>query len=254
MALEIKRRISNILGPARSTFHDDDFNWDTYTKTKYGPQLKRLDTELDARVDDRVSFDDASGKLQTGSANLHPNWISLYEIVGLLKPKSTLEFGCGGGDHVRNLKTLYPSLEVNGGDRSPEQLKLLAARNPEIADRTFEMDVTMPISSKWPRVDLVYSQAVIMHIKTAVSHLNAMANMFNLANEHVVLMENYGCHPLVDDVNRLMDGGHLSWDEVHFHAHHAEGQPHCLVVSRRECQLPKLEDYFALPNAKKIRY
>lgn len=254
MALEIKRRLSNILGPARNTFHDDDFNWDTYTQTKYGPQLKRIDSRLDARVDDRVSFDDASGHLQLGTAKLHPNWLSLYEIVGTLQPSSTLEFGCGGGDHVRNLKTLYPTLEVHGGDRSPKQLQLLKERNPEIADRTFQMDVTMPLSSKWPRVDLVYSQAVIMHIKTAVSHLNAMANMFNLANEYVVLMENYGCHPLQDDVKRLHDGGHLNWDEVHFHAHHVDGQPYCLVVSRRECQLPKLEDYFALPNAKKIRY
>ena len=221
---------------------------------KYGPQQKRLDEEFDMRVDDRVYFDKASRKLVTGSARLIPNSRTVYEIVGLLDVKSVLEIGCGGGDHVRNLKTLYPHITVHGGDRSVEQLKFLAARNPEIAANTFVQDITMPLSSRWPRVELVYSQAVIMHIKTAVSHLNAMANMFNLASDYVVFVENFGCHHFVNDVKKLHAGGHLSWDEVHFYEHEYEGNPYGLVVSRRPCSLKPLGDYFSLPHAKKIRY
>lgn len=254
MALELGRRLGNLVGPARKRFFDDDFNWDTYTKDKYGPQQKQLDATHDLRLDERVYFDREAGRLETGDAKLHPNSKTLYEAIGILDVKSTLEVGCGGGDHVRNLQALYPEIQVNGGDRSQEQLKFLRMRNPEIADRTFLQDITMPLSSQWPRVELVYSQAVIMHIKTAVTHLNALANMFNLATKYVVLMENYGCHHFVEDIKRLHRGGHLDWEQINFHVHHYDGKPYCLVVAREPCSLPVLEDYDALPNATKRRY
>lgn len=251
---ELMRRLKNLIGPARRRHFDDDFNWDTYTVDKYGPQQVRLDEEFDMRVDERVYFDKTSRKLVTGNAKLIPNSKTIYEIVGLLRVQSVLEIGCGGGDHIRNLKTLYPEIAVYGGDRSTEQLNFLASRNPEIAASTFVQDITMPLSSKWPRVDLVYSQAVIMHIKTAVSHLNALANMLNLAAEYVVLVENFGCHHFVDDIRKLHAGGHLNWENVHFYVHEYEGKPYGLIVARKPCSLPPLEDYFSLPNAKKIRY
>lgn len=254
MGLDLKRRLEYIVGPGRKKFFNDDFNWDTYTKCKYGPQQKRVDAQHDTRLDERVYFDREKCRLETGDANLHPNSKTIYEVMGVLGAQSTLEVGCGSGDHVRNLKFLYPDLQVYGGDRSEEQLKFLRARNPEIAKFTFLQDITMPLSSKWPTVDVVYSQAVIMHIKTAVSHLNALANMFNLAGKYVVLMENFGCHPFVDDIRRLREGGHLNWEQVHFHVHHFEGSPHCLIAARQPCSLPVLDDYFELPKARKIRY
>ncbi|MEZ6131738.1 MAG: class I SAM-dependent methyltransferase [Planctomycetaceae bacterium] len=254
MPLELVRRFRNLTGPARRKHFDDDFNWDTYTVDKYGPQQRLLDQQFDLRVDERVYFDAVSKTLETGTARLIPNSKTIYEIVGMLGVQSVLEIGCGGGDHIRNLKTLYPNLTVHGGDRSEEQLKFLQDRNPEIADRTFLQDITMPLSKKWPRVDLVYSQAVIMHIKTAVSHLNALANMFNLASDYVVLVENFGCHHFADDIRRLHDGGHLNWDQVHLYVHHYDGQPYGLIASRQPCELPPLEDYFSLPHARKIRY
>jgi len=254
MALELRRRLGNLVGPGRKKFFNDDFNWDTYTKRKYGPQLKQIEATHLLRIDDRVSFDRVAGDLVTGDANLHPNAKSVYEVIGILEVRSVLEVGCGGGDHIRNLKLLYPNLVAHGGDRSEEQLKLLRERNPEIADCTFLQDITMPLSSHWPRVELVFSQAVIMHIKTATTHLSAMANMFNLAQKYVVMMENFGCHPFVKDIRRLHEGGHLNWEQVHFHVHHAEGKPHCLIAAREPCSLPILEDYFELPCARKIRY
>ena len=254
MALELKRRLANIVGPAQRKFYDDDFNWDTYTRDKYGPQQKQIAKEFDLRVGRDVYFDSEKQQLCEGSAKLHPNSFCIYESVGKLAAKSVIEIGCGGGDHLHNIKTIYPEVEVRGGDRSVEQLKFLRERNPEIADDTFQQDITMPLSSKWPKAELVYSQAVIMHIKTAVSHLNAMANMFHLASDYVVLMENYGCHPIVEDVTRLHEGGHIPWENVHFHVIHYHNKPYCLVVSRTPCDLPVLEDYMALPNATKIRY
>lgn len=213
-----------------------------------------MDIDRNARVDDRVYYDHDTAELKVGDADVHPNHHSVYEIVGKLGVDSVFEVGCGGGDHLRNLQLLYPEVSVRGGDRSTQQLNFLKQRNPEVAEHTMQQDITMPFSSQWPKAELVYSQAVIMHIKTAVSHLNALANMFKLAEKHVVLMENYGCHPFVDDVSRLHEGGHIDWKDVHFHVHHHQGRPYCLVVSKEPCSLPSLVDYFELPNARKIRY
>lgn len=252
--LEVKRRCQNLIGPARNRYFEDDFNWDTYTSAKYGPQLTRLDREYDLRISDDVHFDHHRGRLETGDQKLHPNSKTIYEAIGILGVKSVLEVGCGGGDHIRNLKKIYPNLKIHGGDRSAKQLALLQSRNREIADQTFVQDITMPLSRDWPRAELVYSQAVIMHIKTAVSHLNALANMFSLAERYVLLMENFGCHHFVDDINRLHAGRHLAWDTLSFHVHKFDGKPHCLVVAREPCALPKLDDYMSLPSAMKKRF
>lgn len=249
-SLDVIRRFKNLW---RRKFFDDDFNWNTYTSDKYGPQLKALDAEYDLQLDERVYFDRDTQRLVTGNAKLHPNHQVVYEVIGMLNVASVLEVGCGGGDHVRNLTRLYPQVDVRGGDRSEGQLELLRRRNPTIANRTFLQDITMPLSSKWPKADLVYSQAVIMHIKTAVSHLNALANMFNLANKYVVMMENFGCHHFVNDIEMLLAGGHLRWERVHFHVHELAGRPHCLVAAKEPCDLPKLQNYLDLPGATKKR-
>ncbi len=199
----------------------------------------------------RVYYDRDVAELKVGDAFVHPNHHSIYDIVGKLGVTSVFEVGCGGGDHLRNLHLLYPETTVRGGDRSTEQLRFLKQRNPEVAEQAMLQDITMPFSTQWPKAELVYSQAVIMHIKTAVSHLNALANMFKLAEKYVVLMENYGCHPFVDDVKRLHEGGHIGWNDVHFHVHHHGGRPYCLVVSKEPCLLALLDDYFELPLAKK---
>lgn len=112
----------------------------------------------------------------------------------------------------------------------------------------------MPCSSRWPREELVFSQTVIMHIKTAVSHLNALSNMFKMTTDYVVLNENFGCHSFVEDIRLLHTGGYIDWDQVHFHTHDFMGKPHCLIVSRRKCSLPELTDYSILPYATKKKY
>lgn len=254
MITVIKKRFHQWTGPGRKRFFNDDFNWETYTRDKYGPQQVVLDRDYDLQVDDRASFDSNANRLNTGSLRLHPNFHTVYETIGKLAPASVYEIGCGGGDHVRNLSRLYPQMEIHGGDRSINQIEFLKERNPEVAELVQQQDITMPFSSHWRTAELVYSQAVIMHIKTAVSHLVALSNMFRMAERYVVLMENYGCHPFVDDIKQLHEGGHLTWENVHFHEAHCDGRPYCLVVSREPCDLPLLQDYFALPHATKIRY
>jgi hypothetical protein len=85
-----------------------------------------------------------------------------------------------------------------------------------------------------------------MHIQTAVSHLVGLANIINLADRFVILMENYGRHHFTDDIKRLADGGHLDWPEVNFHYLPVAGRPYCLVLAKGACDLPRLTDYASL--------
>lgn len=105
-----------------------------------------------------------------------------------------LEAGCGGGDHLRNLIFFNPQLDVHGVDRSEGQLTTLRKRHPilnavvSVADLTSD-DVTLPIA------DVVYSQAVLMHISETNNRFQiAINNMLKAAKSQVVLMENWTQH------------------------------------------------------------
>ena len=95
---------------------------------------------------------------------MHPNHQLLLDAIAYLRPTSVHEVGCGGGDHVANITRLFPECAVSGGDRGLTQLEMAADRHPEIQSKLGLQDITMPYSANWPKVDLVYTQAVIMHI------------------------------------------------------------------------------------------
>ena len=48
---------------------------------------------------------------------LHTNHHVLYETLLTLSPQNLIEFGCGGGDHLRNINTLNSQIILNAFDR-----------------------------------------------------------------------------------------------------------------------------------------
>ena len=98
---------------------------------------------------------------------------------------------------------LFPALERIGLDRSAEQLQFLKQRSPHLAQNVRVFDATLPHSRGLPTAEVVYSQAVIMHIQAGNSHLVALSNMFKMAERAVVLMENFKQHPFMTDILRL---------------------------------------------------
>ena len=197
-------------------FYDDDFDWDKYTVDSYARRLKGdIESEYDTKFDpSKAEIEFASGCVHLKGKNLHPNHQLLLDATAFLKPTSVHEVGCGGGDHVANINRLFPECTVSGGDRALTQLEMAINRHPELKGKLGLQDITMPYSSKWPKADLVYSQAVIMHIHTAVSHLVALSNMFRCAKKHVLLVENTQCHNFVEDIMALHCGGHLPWPNM----------------------------------------
>lgn len=223
-------------------YYDDDFDWENYTQDSYQRRLKG-DVESQYRAisaEGELVFDAATGAVTSQGAPIHPNQALILEAIGRLNPGSVHEVGCGGGDHVANALTLFAQVDVTGGDRGQTQLDLALSRHPQLKGRIGVQDITMPYSHDWPKVDMVYTQAVIMHIHTAVSHFVGLANMVRMAREHVLLVENQQCHNFVRDIQALFDGGHLEWDALHIHRLDGTAGARGILLSRVRQDLPLL--------------
>ena len=222
-------------------FYDDDFDWDNYTSSSYARQLDKIgkDHQMIANIDE-LSFDELKGTVTTGHPPLHENALAIFELIGQLRPKTVHEVGCGGGDHLGNGLTLFPDIIFSGGDRSETQLALLRKRHPQLLNRVILQDLTMPFSNKWPQVELVYSQAVLMHIHTAVSHFVAFANMINQSTKYVVLMENYQCHNFVEEAKALFVGGHTNWPKMNIYRFFGSHGARIILLSQEDLNYPTL--------------
>ncbi|MEP4035483.1 MULTISPECIES: class I SAM-dependent methyltransferase [unclassified Pseudophaeobacter] len=223
-------------------FYDDDFDWNTYTADSYERRLVGV-VERDSQAvakSGELSFDEATGHIVASGRPIHPNQQAILEAIGRLQPGSVHEVGCGAGDHLANGKALFPTIAFSGADRGQTQLDLAAGRHPELAADLSLQDLTMPFSNHWPRADFVYSQTVLMHIHTAVSHFVALANMVNSANQFVLLMENQQCHNFVADISNLWKGGHFNWQTMHMYRFDGSTGARTILLSKEEQDLPVL--------------
>ncbi len=223
-------------------FYDDDFDWNTYTADSYERRLVGVVEQENQAVakSGELSFDGATGRVVASGRPIHPNQQAILEAIGQLQPRSVHEVGCGAGDHLANGRALYPDISFSGADRGQTQLDLAAKRHPELAKSLSLQDLTMPFSHHWPRADFVYSQTVLMHIHTAVSHFVALANMVNSADRFVLLMENQQCHNFVSDIGNLWRGGHFSWQTMHMYRFDGSTGARTILLSKEERDLPVL--------------
>ncbi len=226
----------------RRRYFDDDFDWDNYTADSYARRLKD-DVEKRFRAishEGQLTFDPATGTVRSEGEPIHPNQNLILETIGRLNPASVHEVGCGGGDHLANAARLFPGTEVTGGDRSAGQIRFALERHPQLRGRLGIQDITMPYSKAWPTAELVYTQAVIMHIHTAVSHFVALSNLVRAAGKWVLLVENWQCHHFVRDLQLLHGNGHLEWDDLHIYRVEGSTGGRGILLSRLPMDLPAL--------------
>lgn len=220
-----------LLAGAPDDYEGDDFDWSRY-HLEYSQQIRELESANTLRLDaGQWAMRDGSLELNWGLP-LHENHKALYETIAALSPSSVLEAGCGGGDHLHNLSLLMPGAQIRGIDRSDGQLGVLRRRNPEFASRVSVVDLTLPHPTDLPRADVVFAQAVLMHIQTGSGHRVALWNLFDLAESQVVLMENLERHDLVRDIQDLWSRRILAWDSLHLYQERASGRPPIIVASR----------------------
>jgi SAM-dependent methyltransferase len=228
----------------------DDYDWKYYTGI-YREGLEDFGKE-NVLVLKEGDYRFEGGTLERKGAvlPLNDNHRIVYETLLQLKPGTVFEVGCGCGDHLHNLKVLDPGIGVYGIDISEGQLDFLKQRHPTLGDSVRQYNITVPLKGKaLPEADIVFSQAVIMHIRE--NHLVGLENMFLLARRQVVLMENWKRHEFMDDIKSLFDGKRLPWENVYFHYRNSSitGKPHLMIISRSPLpQYPVLDSYDLLKD------
>ena len=219
-----------LLAGSPDEYDGDDFDWSRY-HLEYSQQIRELEAVNTLRLEPgQWTLQDGSLELTRGLP-LHANHKALYETIAALAPATILEAGCGGGDHLHNLTLLMPLAQIWGIDRSDGQLGVLRRRNPEFASRVSVVDLTLPHPLDVPQAEVVFAQAVLMHIQTGNGHRVALWNLFDLARSQVVLMENLERHDLVRDIQDLWSLRILPWDTLHLYQERAGGRPPIIVAS-----------------------
>jgi len=191
----------------------DDFNWDNY-HNNYSNQLKNSEDEVTQKLKQN-EFEVINGKLKFNcNPPLNYNAELLYKVIYDLNPNTIFEVGCGGGDHMYNLLKIMPEKDIKGSDLLPKQLEFLEERSPELKGKTYVNDITLgPV----PINELVYTQAVTMHIQKGDRHLDALINMFKASTKYVILMENWERHNYYEDIKNLSIGEDFPWDRLYIY-------------------------------------
>ena len=225
----IKKKLRGI---GRRTGLMDDFDWSSYNELEYSKQVYDLEKSYTFVLPDG-GYHIESGKiiLKDGLLPLNENHEALYEAIIKLKPESVLEVGFGGGDHLVNINKLIPFLKLYGVDLLEKQLEFLKKRHPKLTQkaRLIIRDISLsPV--KEVKADLVYTQAVIMHIQRHKSYLSALKNIFYSSKKYIVLQENWTRHKFFNDIKKVSKDKDFPWKGIYFYVHDT-GKQVALVLS-----------------------
>jgi hypothetical protein len=239
------RAIFNKLSPFCKV---DDYNWGGY-HMEYKRQQMDITNEF-TLVLPKGEYQIIEGKILLNPMllPLNPNSKLLYETIYQLNPRSILEVGVGGGDHIHNLHLLLPEAKFYGVDISQNQIDFLLYRHPDLRHicKLAVADVTRKdILNTFGKVDLVYTQAVLMHIRRGNRHIQALRNMFNISN-YVVLMENWTRHNFFDDITKISQERDFPWPELNIYKNDS-GEQILMILSKK-----KLKGFSLLRNNEEL--
>lgn len=230
----------------------DMFNWSLYN-LYYRGEIKEASKKYTVALkpNDYVFKDGALRQNKKDIKPLHPNHRILYETILQLNPQSVFEIGCGHGMHLNNLQLLLANVKLCGIDRSSEQIEFLRESYPELRANINVSDATIKFPDDWlDKVDVSFTQAVIMHIHTGKSHLTAISNLFNVSKKHVILMERWKNHNFMEDIKELQKNKLIKWENIYFYYKILEetGKPHLMICSKAPLNYPEITNYKILLN------
>lgn len=231
--MEILKKIKKkIWGITRRTGITDDFDWSRYNEDEYSKQIHDFEQQYTFVLPDgKYKIENGKIILDSGLLPLNENHQALYEAIYSLRPDSVLEVGFGCGDHLYNLKKLLPKVALGGVDLLPTQYEFLLQRHPELQHQAnlWIADMTLPLT-KNITADLVYTQAVLMHIQRYQPYLEALKNTFSLSKKYVVLMENWTRHNFFEDIRKISALPGFAWNKAYYYTYDA-GKQVALVLS-----------------------
>jgi SAM-dependent methyltransferase len=230
----------------------DGVNWKSYN-SHYLQELKITEKTNTLLVKPtEIYFNDE--EIRYTSTEVKPLLVShelLYETILSLHPESVLEIGCGAGDHLANLQSLSPSLKCIGADLLVGQLESLNTRHMNNNFDLLLADVTNK-NCPLPKAELVFTHAVLMHISEKETRFqNALENVFNSAEKHIVLMENWTQHDFFKAANRCIESS-PGW-RLYFDKLGRDNETRIMIISKLD--LPKfkvLSDYGDLTLGNKV--
>lgn len=200
-------------GIARRLQRKDDFEWRDYTRHYVEPHPDY--TQLIAAAGFTVAG--STIQLRPGALPLHQNHRLIYETALRLGVRSAFEFGFGGGYHLANLRALLPDATLGGADISEQQLQFALKTNgaclkdPRNPVRLEIRDLTDPncVEGLADSAELVYCQAVLMHIHGGDRPAQFLRNMSRVSRRFVLLVENWHRHDYVHLLHEVMPGAKL---------------------------------------------
>lgn len=170
---------------------EDEYKWEHYTQ-EYSDQVDQMEAAPHQGSDFLVKKWAVTKGGIVFYDNLHGNWTGIYNKIYKLQPKSVFECGCGGMYHLKNIKTLFPKIDVAACDLLASQIKF-GAKKFSVSEDLLEHVTVRDFSAEdategLDTYDFVYSHAVIMHISGDKAP-QFLKNMLAISNKHVFLIE-----------------------------------------------------------------
>lgn len=233
---------------SRKILRQDEYNWKQYPEYYQAHLTDNPSGWTYVLSKDTYQIIDGKIMLNPMLPPLHPGCKLVYETIYHLSPKSILDVGCGCGDHIHNLNLLLPDAKLYGMDVSQNQIDFLFSRHPHLKNigAITVKDITKKdVPSDFEKVDLVYMQTVLMHIK-GNGYIRALKNIFDMSSNCIVLMENWASHNFFADIISLSKKRGFPWPELNIY-YNDSGEWIIMVLSKEE-----LKGFSILRNNKEL--
>ena len=171
----------------------DDYEWQTEYPIIHAEQTKKIEDGGEANLPPSLyelgnDFKVEDGKLIVKDKKLIPNAKLLYETCLKLNPKSIFEVGFGYCNHLVSIKKLLPNTSINGCDISQAMYDAAKKRQGDLLSN-FNLKIEdFLLLNTDERFDMVYSQAVVMHMSTERAK-ESIKKMCKISNKYVMIID-----------------------------------------------------------------
>lgn len=167
----------------------DDYRWESYTSV-YSSQIAN-DMKGEQFIVENARLVD--GVIDWNGDQMHPNMVFIYEKIAKYKPESIFEGGFGGGQNLYSISKLFPEAQMGGVELLESQLEFGIKHFNLPADffkksKCYFGDLSILGNLPQDRFDLVYTNAVIMHLSSE-KVINFLTNLKSMKPKYMVLVE-----------------------------------------------------------------
>jgi len=168
----------------------DDYEWQNQYPNDHAWQTQYLEKNLNLCFEIPPYFSVDNGKINIYNGKMHENHILLYETILKINPLNVFEVGFGYGNHLYSLKKLLPQLNINGCEISYKQKFMALNRYPLLqnVEQNLLLGDFLLLSIPNSVFDIVYSQAVLMHMSTQRAK-QAIEKMCNISTKYVMSID-----------------------------------------------------------------